>query len=281
VRDILRNRMYCGDMVQGKKRMEGRVQITLPKSEWTITENTHEAIVSRDVYAEVQKFWENPKTEKEPYYKGENTVDIYRAKLFCGDCGSQMFRKRTGNNTYSYLCTKGVQYTKRACGGMRTTDRLLNAAVLEKLLGNKSFITVMKTPSLDENKTIDSDVYKNDLARVKSDIEKNSRFLKGLYESLVLGDISEAEYRELKNTYEIKMASLAEQESLLRGKILDSLNNEKAMEDARSSTISVESASDLTLEVITQTVESVTIHERERIEVTLRFGADAMTLRGA
>ena len=281
VRDILRNRMYCGDMVQGKKRMEGRAQITLPKSEWTITENTHEAIVSRDVYAEVQKFWENPKTEKEPYYKGENTVDIYRAKLFCGDCGSQMFRKRTGNNTYSYLCTKGVQYTTRACGGMRTTDRLLNAAVLEKLLGNKPFVTVMKTPSLDENTTLDSDVNKNNLARVKSDIEKNSRFLKGLYESLVLGDISEAEYRELKNTYETKMASLAEQESLLRGKILDSLNNEKAMEDARSSTISVESASDLTLEVITQTVESVTIHERERIEVTLRFGADAMTLRGA
>jgi DNA invertase Pin-like site-specific DNA recombinase len=280
VRDILRNRMYCGDMVQGKKRMEGGTQITLPKSEWTITENTHEAIVSRDIYDEVQKFWDTPKENKEPYYKGENTDDIFRAKIYCGDCGSQMFRKRTGNNTYSYLCTKRVQYTTRACGGMRTTDRLLKNAVLEQLLGNESFIALVNAPTLEENKVLDSDKHKNDLAKIKAETEKNSRFLKGLYESRVLGDISDDEYRELKSTYESRMAFLTEQETVLREMILNSLNNEKAVEEARNSAVSIKTVSDLNTELITRTVDRITIYERERIEVVMLFGAEKISYGG-
>ena len=202
VRDILRNRMYCGDMIQGKKRMEGGVLITLPESEWTITENTHEAIVSREVFAEVQKFWDKPKADKEPYYKGENTEDILRAKVYCGDCGSQMFRKRTGDRTYSYLCTKRVQYTTRACGGMRTTDKILKNAVFEQIQGS-GLAFLYQTPM--PQAASESDTLKTELTKVKSDAAKNSRFLKGLYESLVLGDISEIEYRELKSTYELRM----------------------------------------------------------------------------
>jgi len=46
VRSILSNRLYCGDMVQGKRKTSGNVSRKLPESEWTITENTHEAIIS-------------------------------------------------------------------------------------------------------------------------------------------------------------------------------------------------------------------------------------------
>ena len=280
VRDILRNRMYCGDMVQGKKRMEGGVQTTLPVSEWTVTENTHEAIVSRDVFAEVQEFWNKPKAKKEPYYKGDNTVDIFRATIHCGDCGSQMFRKRTGNRTYSYLCTKSTQYTSRACGGMRTTEPLIKTAVLEQLLGDESFINQVKAPSFDVTIPLESEAYKNDLTKVKADTERNKRFLIGLYESMTLGDISGTEYRELKSTYESRMASLAASESNLREKMHNSICNEAALEKAKNSTISLKSVADLTDEIIEQTISNIVVHDKERIEVTLRFGADMINSEG-
>lgn len=47
---ILKNRMYCGDMVQGRYRMKSykvHVQEVVPEDEWYIVENTHEAIIDR------------------------------------------------------------------------------------------------------------------------------------------------------------------------------------------------------------------------------------------
>ena len=269
VRDVLRNRMYCGDMIQGKKRMEGGVQVTLPPSEWTITENTHEPVVSRELFAEVQKFWDKPKINKEPYYKGENTEDILRAKVFCGDCGSQMFRKRTGDKTYSYLCTTRVQYTTRACGGMRTTENLLKTAVFEQILENGLTAPLQMSMST-TNITLDSETYKAELVKVKTDTDKNSRFLKGLYESLVLGDISETEYRELKGTYELRMTSLAGQETSLQEKIKTSIRKEKVLEQAKNSTMAVKTVVDLTTEAITQLVEKITVYDKTNIAIELR-----------
>ena len=48
VTSILKNRMYCGDMVQGRYRIKSykvHVQEAVPKDEWYIVENTHEAII--------------------------------------------------------------------------------------------------------------------------------------------------------------------------------------------------------------------------------------------
>jgi hypothetical protein len=248
--------------------MEGGVQITLPKSEWTITENTHEAIVSREVFAKVQEFWDKPKSDKEPYYKGENTEDILRAKIYCGNCGSQMFRKRTGHKNYSYLCTKGVQYTTRACDGMRTSERILKNAVLGQILDNG--LSVMLKEKAPADMPIESDRLKAELTKAKTDIGKNSRYLIGLYESLKGGDITETEYRELKSTYELRMASLEEQINTLQDTIKASIRKEQALDKARNSAMSVKTVADLTTDVIAQTIEKIIIHDRESIETIIR-----------
>ena len=277
--DILRNRMYCGDMVQGRSRVEGGVQKKLPKSEWTITENTHEAIVSREVFAEVQKFWNKPKAEKEPCYKGENTDDIFRGRLFCGTCGTLILRKRTGDRTYSYLCPKKAHYTPKACGGMRTTERILRNSVLEQILGS-GLTDLLQVPVSVGETVLDSEKYKAELAKVKADAEKNRRYLVGLYESLKLEDISETEYRELKSTYETRVANFVERETVLRKQLQASTKKEKALEQARNSTHAVKSVADLTAEVITQSIDKIIVHAKEDIEVIIRdFEADTLSIK--
>jgi hypothetical protein len=50
---ILRNRIYTGDMVQGKTRMKNykiHIQEKLSEDKWFIVEDTHEAIISREDY---------------------------------------------------------------------------------------------------------------------------------------------------------------------------------------------------------------------------------------
>jgi hypothetical protein len=271
VRETLRNRIYCGDMIQGKTRSEGGMQVAQPESTWTVTVDTHEAIVSRELFAEVQKKLEKPKPTKSAGYKTEKTEDVIGTKVFCGDCGSRMYRNRTSERTYDYTCQTRGQFTPMACRGMRTTERFLKTVLLERLLDNEFLITA---PPADAAKKPDSEIYKDELAKVKAETERNGGYLKGLYESLKLEDITETEYRELKSTYEARMASLSEKESLLREKILASSQREKALEQARSSTLSVKAVNDLTTEVIAQTVEAITVHAKDNIEVALfDFGA--------
>ena len=71
---------------------------------------------------------------------------------------------------------------------------------------------------------------------------------------------------------------MAERESELQKKIQNSLRLEKDMEQAKNSAVSVKSVSDLTKEVITQTVEKFTVYAKTQIDVKLRsFGAAAQS----
>lgn len=61
IKRILSSEVYLGHMVQGCKRQsfyEGKGQRRLPQKEWIIVRNTHEAIISEDVFTEVQKIME-------------------------------------------------------------------------------------------------------------------------------------------------------------------------------------------------------------------------------
>ena len=58
VKVILSNRTYTGDLAMGKKRKNLSRNLTkvrnIPCEDWTITENTHEAIISRETFFEVR-----------------------------------------------------------------------------------------------------------------------------------------------------------------------------------------------------------------------------------
>jgi site-specific DNA recombinase len=57
VRRILHERMYTGDMVQGRNRKlsyKSKKMVPVPEKEWFIVPNVHEAIISREMFAAVQ-----------------------------------------------------------------------------------------------------------------------------------------------------------------------------------------------------------------------------------
>ena len=58
ITQVLTNRVYCGDMVQGKYRVKSykiHVQEKMPEDEWYIVENTHEPIIDRATFEKVQR----------------------------------------------------------------------------------------------------------------------------------------------------------------------------------------------------------------------------------
>ena len=87
VRNILKSRMYIGDMVQHKcnaSRYNYDTR-TVPESEWIIVENTHEPIVSREE-------WETVQGMLKVKYKSTNlkSSHIFAGLIKCKECGRGM-----------------------------------------------------------------------------------------------------------------------------------------------------------------------------------------------
>ncbi|HEX2946408.1 MAG TPA: recombinase family protein [Clostridia bacterium] len=114
VRRVLCSDVYIGNTVQGvseKVSFKSKKTRRLPKSEWVITEGTHQGIVTREEFAEVQRLRQLKNTGGE-LHKGD--IHLFRGVLSCGGCGSGMYaRSRAGG--VAYVCGNYARNGSAAC----------------------------------------------------------------------------------------------------------------------------------------------------------------------
>lgn len=88
IKNILKKEVYVGDTVLGKTKKinyKSKKIIKLPESEWIITKNTHEPIISRSDFEIVQKMLNNNKSTK--IVKHDY---LLRGIVKCKDCGNNI-----------------------------------------------------------------------------------------------------------------------------------------------------------------------------------------------
>ena len=269
---ILKNRVYCGDMVQGKYKTVQHIQEKLPESEWIVTQNTHESIVSRELFAEVQMLWEQSQ-ERKSQYSEPSTENIFLRKVFCAHCGHTMFRQRNSRTQYYFKCHTRELYDKSDCVPVGINENVLKEKLLVMLREQKieNTVDVIKPVSIDNS----------ELLSVKAELEKNTRFLKGLYESLLLGDITDSEYKDMKADYETKIASLTVHEKQLRESGYARIRQETEYAKADKSINGLRNISDLSADMIDRLVEKIRIFKDKSIEVKFRFMDESVVLKEA
>ena len=131
VKTILRNEVYIGYMVQNKTGMvsyKNHKQISKPESEWIRAENTHEPLISQEVWDAVQRMDNHPVRGR----SGKSgTIALFGGLLRCMDYGASMrymqdYRKKVsekapekGAKAYSAICC-AVETVAENCGIIRT-----------------------------------------------------------------------------------------------------------------------------------------------------------------
>ena len=116
VNKILTDAVYTGDMVQGKSRSVKRKQTPTVPEDWIVVKGTHEPLISRELFEQVQairvqaaaKYTQN---EKIPY-----SPNIFRGRIFCGHCGKSLHRQKS-HNRYFFRCISNDRLGKGACSG--------------------------------------------------------------------------------------------------------------------------------------------------------------------
>jgi len=261
---ILNNRIYTGDMVQHKGSTREHVQRRLPESEWIITPNTHEGIISREMFDRVQRI--RLKNQQKPRTKHENN-NIFLRKLFCGHCGYTMTRQRNSVNTTVFKCNSRQSYGKTACVPVSISENALKAEILE-LLSKQAAVFADKR---ERQVSTVGDCAQAELTQTRQELDRVGGFLKGLYESLVEGDITNAEYTDMKRNYENRIAALNERERQLYEEIRERFLRESALKKASDNLNNISVIGDLTAETIDALIEKILIFEDKRIEVTFKF----------
>jgi hypothetical protein len=104
--NILKKREYLGHTVNFKtrKHFKDKKSHYVDESEWTIFENTHEAIIDQETFDNVQRIRGNVRR----YPDGWGETHPLTGLMYCADCGGKMYIHRTNNGKRipQYTCSR-------------------------------------------------------------------------------------------------------------------------------------------------------------------------------
>ena len=106
--NILTRQEYCGDVVNFKttKHFRDKHNHYVDRSQWHITENVHEPIISRSDFETVQRILENAPVRRP---NGDGEIHPLSGLLFCKDCGAKMHIRidyRNGGKRHVAFCSE-------------------------------------------------------------------------------------------------------------------------------------------------------------------------------
>lgn len=204
VRRILANEMYLGNMVCNRypsDQMHGKQRLA-PRSEWIVTEGTHEPIISWELWSKAHE--SQPANMRKP---GANAVHAgsFSGFLRCGDCGRALVRK--GGN--SYLCSSYRAYGEAAC-----SKHAISGAVLEDIVLADVNRAVSQVGDLEKlTRTEDrKGALKPDGAaeRARAALAKLRRQKRSAYEAYRTGRMTREAYMRRKEDWNERERTLAE-----------------------------------------------------------------------
>jgi len=155
--NILRNPAYYGALpiAKSKKSLWENIPYhKIPQEEWECVENTHEAIISRKKYQNVQKIiMQRSEEAKERQCRSEKTskvVNLFSYKIYCGNCKRCMlrnyFRSRKGEREYYFIC---IDYSNspgiKKCPHTYIREKVLKETIFEILKKHIAIICDIKT----------------------------------------------------------------------------------------------------------------------------------------
>ena len=271
---ILEAEVYTGDMVQGKSRTVGRKQVSTAPMDWIVVRDTHEALVSREMFELVQAVRQNAAvkytvTEKKPY-----TENILQGRVFCGCCGKNLHRQNS-HGCYFYRCITNDRLGKGTCPGdiryLKEADLFdtILTVIRQKagaVMGSGLYLKRQDAKIAAKKAAVDREI-----GQLRGETEKNQALLKGLYENFVTGILTRAEYLELKEDYSGKVRTAVERVRELQAQQSELEALVKDCASLADKLAAAEKYKALTARLVEQVIERVTVSGPGDVAIQFRF----------
>ncbi len=273
VRYILERREYLGHTVLRKtistnfKTGERR---KATDDELLIFENTHEPIISQELWDKAQK--NLVRMPRKPKNKENQKPSLFTGYVFCADCGSKMSTqscyRTNGELYYNYRCSRYCNI-KNPCTNHHIRECVLKQLILHTMKrvlrrvieDEKAFCKELKEKWQEKNRN-QPKLTQKEITSVKKRLAELDNLITGLYENYITNVLPERQYKALMLKYsdeqselEIKLDELQQE---LQAEKKDTIQTDKFVKVIKK----YKEPTELTAEMIDDLIDKIIVHEK-------------------
>lgn len=279
IRTMINNPTYLGHLVQMKTTTvsyKNHKNVKKDPSEWIIVENTHEPLVSQEI-------WDKCREMEASVSQGKKTKTGFVAALsglmFCADCGEKM---RLGwNNTtngskkkprkyvrHNFNCGRYNRHGKIACKSHYIKMKDMNALVLADIRSMAALVVEDESEARrqflahkEKQNAHQTEAEQKRLREGKTRLAELETLIPSIYEDKVLGKIPEAVCVNLLEKYQAEQRALSAEVKALEEKLSAVQKDEQDVEEFIRRLKKYTDVQELTREIALELIEYITVDE--------------------
>ncbi|MDE5908036.1 MAG: recombinase family protein [Lachnospiraceae bacterium] len=278
---ILYNRVYVGDLVQGKynrsiysKEKQGKRK----EEVWEIDKDAHPAIVDRESFDSIQKIREkNRKTWQDK--QGETGYEnILEGILVCGICHHVLRRNkdvRKGKAQYYFYCGSAYNYSQVKCDTSSIADYKIFDTVFQQIklqidlaVEAKAVIEQMKKSSHFASQLKRK---KQERVQAKEELGRYIYLKTNIYEDMKQGILTKEEFLVAKEKYALRIAELEEEVNKKEKELEDFEQCMNGSNRWMKAFLHFQGAEELTRDMAVELLEKVEMFGDKRVHIKFRF----------
>lgn len=268
VMKILRNRMYIGDMVQGKTETKS---VTSDKrrinkiEDYIVVENIHKAIITKEEFYAVQEL-----IKTRCRIKSVTQTHLFSNLLFCADCGKGFHFKA---NRKGYVCGSYDKRGKSACTDHIVREKELSDTVLQDI---KTLIDkILKNKDL--SKDIENKIRKkkqkgeSEIKKIEKELAKYKKRKVQALNNLMDNIITKEDYNMYTEEINSNLGRLTKKQQEYLTLAKNDIDTNNIIRDVQRIQEEVLNIKELSQDIINKLIEKIEVKEDKTIRIYYRF----------
>lgn len=265
---IIRDLRYTGCMVNGKRAYDiisSKKCRALPREQWIICENTHEAIISKEDFEKAQLC-----VKKNTSHTQQKKTNLLSGKVRCGICGYMM--QPSADKQQKYRCRRA----KYAEAGDCITDGIPKKQIEDVVFASIRILAETLTEKdnrIREAKAMRPEIislnHMEQLRSLKKRIDSIKKNKMLLYEQYCDEQLSKEEYMEQRNNCDTLLGELEEQAAAIEKE----MSAKETTQDSPALNLlrGIDLTAGLTRELVMALIDKILVYDDTRIEIVWQF----------
>ena len=232
---MLKKQIYIGHMVQGTRHnpsFKMKVRELVPEEDWIIVENTHEPLIDKDTWDQVQAIINARKNKRGigTKYKKNGEIALFSGKIRCADCGSKMnyMKKEAKGRIYHvYRCSTYNIKGKSACSYNAIREEVLEELIIKDLhryakiaIQDEDVLLRQIAETHDHHQANDLELIRTQVSHAKQELYKVKQKCELLMEKMLDGVITNTTFNKMIREQEQRRNELEQEISALNKSLI-------------------------------------------------------------